>query len=142
MERINRGVCANNRPKTGPQGPLFSQWRLKQAQFAAEHFRDPREIDAVVMIYTVGYNMGFAHGWESVDQESHVEKVTADWCERIVQSQDKLSAEQAAAASAKCREAGRRAREEHGPELKCMLVAKGQMNSDLSGLENKQGCTR
>jgi hypothetical protein len=133
-------VCANKNPDTNHQGPLFSKWRMKEAQWAGEHFQDPREIKALITIYVVGYNMGFAHRWESIDQDAHVEEVFDHRCELVAQNvRPPLSTEQIAAASTQCRGEARAERQKFGPQMKCLLVG-DEGNSDLSGLRTKPGC--
>jgi len=133
--------CSNRLPKNnGPQGALFSEERLKAAQRAGERFGDPTEINAYITIFTVGYNMGFAHRWESVNQEDALEKMTASGCEFVVQtSRPPLAPQQAGAAEGKCRDVARATRDEFGRKLRCLLVG-SEGNSDLSGLQTKPGC--
>lgn len=136
-----KDLCDNKEPKAQLSGALFSQWRLKEAQWAGEHLEDPREIDILITIYTVGYNMGFAHQWETLDQETHVEKVVYERCEEVVEKiKPPLSAAQVAVASSKCRDEATDTRQKFGNRLKCLLTSPGEMNGDLSGEWSKAGC--
>lgn len=133
-------ICENKRPEAGPQGAQFSQGRMKEAQWAGEHFDDPREIKVLVTIYTVGYNMGFAHQWESVDQEANVEAVFKQECQLVVDHmKPPLPPDQLATASKACSTEAHLSREQFGPQLRCLLANK-DMNGDLSGVANKFGC--
>src|ERR1700678_557997 len=122
-------ICANKHPKAEIQGALFSEWRLKEAQWAGEHLQDPREIKALITVYVVGYNMGFAHQWEVLDQETHLEMVVGERCKQVVQNvQPPLSPPQVAAASDRCVTEARAMKEQLGHQLKCLL-ANGEMNA-------------
>ena len=139
VEKIE-GACRNKEPEAKMQGARFSELRLKEAQWAGEHLSDPREVKALITIYSVGYNMGFAHKWETVDQEAHVERVAGEQCNVVVQH-IQLSADQISAAASKCHNRARDVRDEYGHKLKCMLATK-EMNGDLSGEAKKAGCTQ
>jgi hypothetical protein len=134
-------VCENKIPEARPGGAGFSKWRLKVAQWATESSQDPREVKALITVYNVGYNMGFAHAWEAVDHETHVEKITEERCNGVVQKMQPPtpSPAQLVAASSKCREDARVAKEEYGHRLKCLLANK-EMSGELSGQATKVGC--
>lgn len=138
---LARSNCASDRPESGPQGPRFAASRLKAAQGFAKSFRDPREIEILILIHSVGYNMGFAHEWEAVDHEARVEKIVGDRCQDVVQKvQPPLSPTQLVASGAKCEVKARESKAEFGHQFRCLLVGPG-MNSELSGLASKPGCT-
>jgi hypothetical protein len=139
VEKV-RQICANKRPETQMHGALFSKGRLEETQLVSEQFTDPREIDLLVTNWTIGYNMGFAHRWESVDQEANVEKVFLEHCEAVVDHlQPPLSPEHLATASQACSDAATGERQKFGPEVRCLLAHK-DMNGELSGLATKPGC--
>jgi hypothetical protein len=139
-ESVDKACNRLRFPEASIQGAIFSKWRLEEAKFGAEHMSDPREIKALITIYTVGYNMGFAHVWEAIDQDAHVEEVTYDPCFKVVAMvKPPLSPEKAAVIQSKCSEVARETRAKHGPVLKCLLASK-EMNGELSGTANKFGC--
>lgn len=136
-----KDLCASKRPESGIQGPRFAASRLNAAQTFARRFRDPRQIEILTSVHVVGYNMGFAHEWEAVDQETHVEQIVNDRCSQVVQKiEPPLSPAQLEAAAAKCKSNARQSKAEFGHQLRCLLVGP-DMNGDLSGLANKPGCT-
>src|ERR1700722_10180950 len=124
-------TCTNRIPTAQSQGPLFSKWRLKEAEWAGQHLSDPQEIDTLITIYVVGYNMGFAHQWEIVDHEVHVEQVVKGRCSQVVQTiQPPLPPERSTAAIAICEDAGHALRAQFGKGLRCFLANK-EMNGEL-----------
>jgi hypothetical protein len=135
-------VCASQRRKTEPQGALFAEWRLKAARWAAAHLREERQIKSLMNIYVAGYNMGFLHEWEGVDQEAHVLKVVHDRCETVAAKiQPPLSQAQLTEASNRCVEGARAAKGKYGPELRC-LPALREMTSEPGGQVSRAECWR
>jgi hypothetical protein len=133
-------ACTNPHPEAHPQGRLFSEWRLKETQLAAEHLHDPREVELFRTAFVVGYNMGFAHGWASVDQEKRAETVAAAGCSDAVwRVSPKLTEVDRAATAGKCAAVARNIAAKHGHSYKCIL-ANNELNGQLSGQATRYDC--
>lgn len=133
-------LCPNSRAEARPQGRLYSKGRLLNAQLSAKTFQDSRQIEIIGAVYRIGYNMGFAHRWEAVDQATRVERLVKDRCMQVVQKHEAaLSATESGDALSKCEVGAKESKAEFGGRFRCLLVGP-RGDSDLSGLTTKPGC--
>jgi hypothetical protein len=106
-----QAVCAYGGHKVEMRGSLFAERRLRQGRWAARHLGDSRQIETMLEAFEVGYDMGFRHAWEALDQPAHVERVVDLRCEAVVlKIQPPLSPAQQDTATSKCVERARAAK--------------------------------
>jgi hypothetical protein len=104
-------VCSYAGHKVEPHGGLFAERRLRQARWAAGHLGESRQIETMLEAFEVGYDMGFRHAWEALDQPAHVERVVDLRCEAVaLKIRPPLSPAQLDAATSKCVERARAAK--------------------------------
>jgi hypothetical protein len=140
LNQFCSGLLRRDLDGYGPQGKLLSKYRLEVAEQAAAFTQDPRELDLRITIFLVGYNMGFAHGWEAVDHEAHAATTALDGCTAVRNITPPPSPALAHIISDKCVEHAQATRDsEPVRNMKCLLVG-DEANADLSGLQFKLGC--